>query len=943
MALTEEFFTVEEGNENQTDFQFTFEYITKDDVRVSINDVETTSYTWPNATTVRITADLSVGDRIRVFRYTNVDNLKATFYSGSSIRAKDLNDNFQQNNFAVQEIKNYTWDSEVDTVHSNEVWESSDERIATTAAMDQRFQDEATETITSTETYVDTDEAVPTALAASNQYRTIVSADTPPRTDYFVGKTWLQNDDDLTLSIWNGTGWTGVVSGGTFTTLRKVVYVDALNGNDAAEGHRISAPKRTIRAAMAQINGETDEIGDGSVIVVAPGVYGEEFPIDIQKKDISVVGQSLRNCIIHPVIGAIPATDMITEGQYRIREPGNTDFTDFGAANSDVSTVFTATGPATGTGRVEDIAVQNAYDVTVPEDNELTVMFRVNTGSYFQNLTFMGMKGAGQRGGNPLDTDVETGLPTQQGWNFAFFPEAVIRKSPYIQNCTSFSDSRINNVNFTPHTPGEGFAGDLTSDGFAGGAVLIDGSVPSVNSPLRSMVCDSFTHTSLNGPGVLVTNNGYTQVTSSYAFFNQYHMKAINGGQANLAASTSDFGNYSLIADGRSVVNIFTADCVTAVDTSGAAVTTIRVSHGTADASWHGSETRPQPNMLLAVNAGAQVYPILSSVPQDQATYDADPAAYTGDWIVTISRPDPTNRSNNLGFSADVATGTDNVQFFLRSMVASSGHTMEYVGSGTDYRALPENGGVPIEANQRIERNNGAIWTAITDHNGKFTVGDFFEVDQQLGFVTIPTGSIAFDLASDQSPELSANLDANSNRITEVADPTAAQDAATKNYVDTNFVDQTSATGAAAIPAGNNSTDRPTGVAGYIRFNTTDVTFEGYDGTAWGAIGGGGGFEVSTTPPASPSGGDTYWDSEEGNAYIYYEDGTSNQWVPLVPSTPPKSAEGGGTDEVFFLNDNAVTTNYELPTGKNALSAGPITINSGITVEIPSGQSWVIV
>jgi hypothetical protein len=103
------------------------------------------------------------------------------------------------------------------------------------------------------------------------------------------------------------------------------------------------------------------------------------------------------------------------------------------------------------------------------------------------------------------------------------------------------------------------------------------------------------------------------------------------------------------------------------------------------------------------------------------------------------------------------------------------------------------------------------------------------------------------------------------------------------------------------------------------------------------------GFEVSTTPPASPSGGDTYWDSEEGNAYIYYEDGTSNQWVPLVPSTPPKNATGGGTDEVFFENDTAVTTNYTLQTGKNALSAGPITINSGVTVTVPSGQSWVIV
>jgi len=54
-------------------------------------------------------------------------------------------------------------------------------------------------------------------------------------------------------------------------------------------------------------------------------------------------------------------------------------------------------------------------------------------------------------------------------------------------------------------------------------------------------------------------------------------------------------------------------------------------------------------------------------------------------------------------------------------------------------------------------------------------------------------------------------------------------------------------------------------------------------------------------------------------------------------------ATGGGTDDVFYENAQTVTTNYTLTTNKNAMSAGPITINSGITVTVPSGQSWVIV
>ena len=52
--------------------------------------------------------------------------------------------------------------------------------------------------------------------------------------------------------------------------------------------------------------------------------------------------------------------------------------------------------------------------------------------------------------------------------------------------------------------------------------------------------------------------------------------------------------------------------------------------------------------------------------------------------------------------------------------------------------------------------------------------------------------------------------------------------------------------------------------------------------------------------------------------------------------------QGGGTDQVLYENATTVTTSYTLTTGRNAMSVGPMTLNSGVTVTVPSGQRWVV-
>lgn len=99
-------------------------------------------------------------------------------------------------------------------------------------------------------------------------------------------------------------------------------------------------------------------------------------------------------------------------------------------------------------------------------------------------------------------------------------------------------------------------------------------------------------------------------------------------------------------------------------------------------------------------------------------------------------------------------------------------------------------------------------------------------------------------------------------------------------------------TGAIKVPVGTTE-QRPTPGMGDLRFNSSLTRFEGYNGAIWASVGGG--------------------------------------------------ATGGGSDQVFVENDRVVTSNYTITSGKNAMTAGPITINSGVSVTVPSGSVWTVV
>ena len=97
--------------------------------------------------------------------------------------------------------------------------------------------------------------------------------------------------------------------------------------------------------------------------------------------------------------------------------------------------------------------------------------------------------------------------------------------------------------------------------------------------------------------------------------------------------------------------------------------------------------------------------------------------------------------------NAEVSAIANNapIQLFAPSTVNSSSHTFEYVGSGINYTAFPQNGGNTIVSAQNVEVNSGKCYVSATDQDGNFSVGPFFNVNLRSGKVTF-NGSVALGI-----------------------------------------------------------------------------------------------------------------------------------------------------------------------------------------------------
>ena len=253
------------------------------------------------------------------------------------------------------------------------------------------------------------------------------------------------------------------------------------------------------------------------------------------------------------------------------------------------------------------------------------------------------------------------------------------------------------------------------------------------------------------------------------------------------------------------------------------------------------------------------------------------------------------------------------------------------------------------------------------------------------------TGSVSAD---GQTP-MTGNLNLNSNKITNLAAGTVAGNALEYTQgtsavaITGGTIDGTTVTGGTingttvgsttpafgkfselVIPAGTTASRPSTPQNGDIRYNTTTGQYEGFTTvaaqTTIASI-----TNVTTTATATtvanhnmqtgdyvtitgctPSAyNGSFTITVTGNTTFTYTMLTNPGGSASVVGTYTDGiwtqigggATGTGGNQVFVLNDQTVTANYTVPTGKNASSAGPITINTGVTVTVSTDSTWVIV
>lgn len=277
-----------------------------------------------------------------------------------------------------------------------------------------------------------------------------------------------------------------------------------------------------------------------------------------------------------------------------------------------------------------------------------------------------------------------------------------VKNGSYVWGLTII-DYLANGFSFDPATPSQNvfvspYIQNVTSSTTTGTCVKIDGSLNSASST-KAMILGFLTIINRNGIGVHLVNKAYSQAVNVYTIAANIGVLAESGSFITLNGSDNGIGNYGLKAIGTGPEEL-TGN--TYVETN-IGVFQIR-----------NLASQPKVNQTMKIDGDSNYYSIDKIEMVDGLT-----------WQVTIQEV----------YTNTLAANTT-VRFYQRSAIIASAHTFEYVGAGTNpANALPQYGGLPIEANEVIEQDGGRVTFTSTDHKGNFKIGANLVINQATGII----------------------------------------------------------------------------------------------------------------------------------------------------------------------------------------------------------------
>lgn len=295
-----------------------------------------------------------------------------------------------------------------------------------------------------------------------------------------------------------------------------------------------------------------------------------------------------------------------------------------------------------------------------------------------------------------------------------------------------------------------------------------------------------------------------------------------------------------------------------------------------------------------------------SSIGNGNNTYYAISDPNTGDWEVGIG----TYTSSGNTLSRDTVLSSTN----SNTLVNFAAGTKDVICTQPAERA------VYVVGSNVVATNSATVPNTLLA-NSSLTVGS----------TTISLGGTSTTLAGLTNVTSSRFTGPLTGAVGDVTPNTGAFTSVTAT-LDSTF----SSTGALQISAGTTA-ERPTGAVGKIRWNSTLSQYEGYDGTNWTLLGGA---VISNDTSTASNLYPTFAGVTSGNVSTLY---TGNAKLLYKPSTGElQSSEMVATNGIF-VNSQTVSADYTIAATNNGLSAGPVTVASGITVTVSSGAVWTVV